>query len=166
MYGADFVKWREELPRTRVDDKTLKAIIAAKTRNPKTPNRTLAKKYKVSETTVSNFTVHLKRGEPKTLDQLRIYVSTRYLKNECVSCSKIIKRGNDGLCRQCHTDKNRVRSGLVVSKIRVESCDESPSRYHHWIIDVYSRGKCKYCTKEQQYYPWEDLQAAGVQTDF
>lgn len=161
-----FGAWREELPRTRVDDKTIKAIIAAKTRNPKTPNRTLAKRYKVSETTISNYTVHLKRGEHKTLDELRLYIATRYLEEKCEACNKFIKRANDGLCRRCYSERTRIRNGSIIKNpIAVKYCNKSPSQYHYWVIDVYSIGKCKYCKKEQQYYPWEDSQVAAIQLD-
>lgn len=167
MDGAYFVKWREALPRARVNDKTLRAIIAAKTKNPETLNRTLAKRYKVSETTVSNFTVHLKRGEPKTLDELRLYVATRYLKEACASCSKAIKQANEGLCRRCHAKKSlSLQNGSLGKQVKIESCNRSPNQYHYWILDVYSRGECKYCNKKQQYYPWEDTYIAPIQLDF
>ena len=166
MSGEYFVKWREELPRARVDDKTIRAIIAAKTKNPNTPNRTLAKKYMVSETTVSNFTVHLKRGEHRTLDELRLYVSNRYLKERCVSCEKSIKRGNDGLCRLCYAKRNRLYSIDSNNTVSMKSCDISPNQYHYWVLDVYSKGKCKYCEIEKQYYPWEESQIIPLKADF
>ena len=144
---------------SRVADKTILAIIHAKTIEPDTSNASLAKRFKVSETTVSNYTIHIKLGQKKTLEELRDWVNTRFDNKKCTHCGRSISRRSRGLCKVCYLrrgDPNMPPKPPKRTVFLMESCPKSPTLNHHWMLDTFNKGVCKHCKSKKEFHPWDD----------
>ena len=151
----------------RISDKTILAIIHAKTIEPNLTNITLAKRFNVSETTVNNYTIHLRQGEKKSLSEIRDWVKSKFRDKRCDNCSNSISRSSRGLCKNCYLQRNNpeIRSTFDTNTHTVlnmvETCSSSPTLNHHWMLDNLNRGICKYCKRKKAFQPWEDFLGLG-----
>lgn len=47
--------------------------------------------------------------------------------------------------------------GLTEAQLARAKCEDSPTGAHHWVIDKYGFGYCKYCPEEREFkLGWDD----------
>lgn len=135
--------------------KLIDAIQLYRIKNPKEPKISIARKFNVSINTIIEYTNPFMRGENKTIEDIRKEIRDRQYKRICECGTKISVRSN--LCSKCyHKKKNKSFTGVFKFKKTqgiIEKCIEAPQNnsYHHFMVDRFNKGKCKYCDKKVDY---------------
>ena len=147
------------MSRARVPEELLERVRKFKRENPQFTKIDVAKKFGVSLTIVEKFTLPSLDG--LTVKEIYAFRREQSLKDVCKDCGTRIanKKGvkGEGKCISCNAKDFALRTynSRKMKKVKIlplEKCDDSPVEYHHWMLDRFNQGVCKYCDNKKDFH--------------